>query len=280
MDAHGEEDRYMTREPAVAGQFYPGNRAELQAMIERFTPQDVDARSVPGALTPHAGYVFCGGVMGRVFARVEVPETVLILNPGHRARRPAVALWPDEPWETPLGEVQLDTDLCDGLAELSMVSEDRRAHEGEHAGEVVLPFLQYHRPDVSVAVACITPEADLDDLMELGDSVAELAGEDDDLLVVASSDMSHESGPDALEVVKQNDPKAIEKMEELDPEGLVEVCRTEDITMCGVLPAAVMMRSVRKRGGRAGTLLERATSADSPYGSPGYVVGYAGMTFE
>ncbi len=270
----------MTREPAVAGQFYPGSESELKSTIERFTPQGQDKSPALGALSPHAGYVFCGGVMGRLFGDIEIPETVLVLNPSHRLGRPAVALWTGEPWKTPLGEIELDEDLCESLSELPMVSQDRRAHTGEHSGEVVLPFLQYHRPDVKIAVACVTGSAELDDLLELGDAVAELAEQKDDLLVVASSDMSHESGPDALEVVKEQDPKAIERMEQLDPEGLLETCRSENITMCGVLPAVAMMQSVRARGGTAGTLVERATSADSPYGSGGYVVGYAGMRFD
>ena len=269
----------MVREPAVDGQFYPDNRAELESMIGRFTPEDAEQTSALGALTPHAGYLFCGDIMGRLFAGLQIPETVLILNPSHRARRPSVALWPGEAWKTPLGEVPHDGDLCADLAELPMVTEDRRAHRGEHAGEVVLPFLQYHQPDLRVAIACITPDAGLDELLKLGNSVAELAEERDDLLVVASSDMSHESGPDAEDVVKENDPKAIEKMEQLDPKGLVKVCRDQNVTMCGVLPAAVMMQSVKARGGTAGTLVGRGTSADSPYSSPGYVVGYAGMRF-
>jgi len=270
----------MAREPAFAGQFYPGSKSELKSMIERFTPDDLETSPALGALSPHAGYVFCGGVMGRLFGSIEIPETVLVLNPSHRLGRPAVALWSGEPWKTPLGEVALDEDLCARLSDLSMVKEDRRAHAGEHSGEVILPFLQYHRPDVRVAVACVTGSADLDDLLKLGDTVADLAEEKDDLLVVASSDMSHESGSDALEVVKEQDPKAIERMEQLDPEGLLETCRSENITMCGVLPAVAMMQCVRARGGTEGKLVERATSADSPYGSGGYVVGYAGMRFD
>ena len=270
----------MAREPAVAGQFYPGDASELESMIERFTPADADRSPALGALSPHAGYVFCGGVMGRLFGGIEIPRRVLLLNPSHQVGRPGVALWTGESWQTPLGEVELDEELNRELSDLPMVTEDNRPHVGEHSGEVVLPFLQYHQPRLQVAVACVTGAADLDDLLALGDAVAELSDERDDLLVVASSDMSHESGPNALDVVKKQDPKAIEKMEHLDPEGLLKVCRSENITMCGVLPAVAMIQSAKARGADEGTLVEQATSADSPYGSAGYVVGYAGMRFD
>ena len=269
----------MARKPAVAGQFYPDDEAELKSMLKKFTPDREEKKSVLGALSPHAGYVFCGAVMGQVFGGINVPESVIVLNPSHRVSSPAVALWRDGPWETPLGEIELDEELCDRLEDISVVTADQHAHSGEHSGEVVLPFLQYQRPDVKVAIMCVTTQAELDDLLELGDSIAELV-DGEDTLVVASSDMSHESGTSALDKVKRNDPMAIEKMEQLDPPGLLDVCKAKHITMCGVLPAVAMMESVRKRGGSAGSLIDRATSADSPYGGGNYVVGYAGLTFE
>jgi len=134
---------------------------------------------------------------------------------------------------------------------------------------------------VRIAVLCITPAADAVDVRGLGEGIAtalEPCGEPD-AIVVGSSDLSHERGADALRVVNAHDPLAIAEMERLDSEGLVRTCRSKMITMCGVLPVAVMMDSVRARGGTRGTLVHRATSADSPRGGGDYVVGYAGMIF-
>lgn len=271
----------MAREPAVAGQFYPADPEELRSMLDQFDYEPDEKQTALGALSPHAGYVFCGHVMGKVFGSIKVPDTVVLLSPSHRARRPGIALWTGGPWKTPLGDVELHDDVCAALQKLPMVSPADEAHLGEHSGEVVVPFIQHHRPDVKIAVMCITPSATVDDLLELGQSIPDVLSDtgEEDALVVASSDMSHERAPGALETVQENDPKAIEKMEQLDPKGLFDVCQRENITMCGVLPATAMMESVRARGGTQGTLLERATSADSPHGSGSYVVGYAGMIF-
>jgi len=272
----------MARRPAVAGQFYPGGQDELRKMIEQCTPQ-VDAREkVLGVLVPHAGYVFSGATAGKVFASVEVPGAVVLLNPSHNYYGPDCALWTGGPWQTPLGEVALHDGLCDALSKLPCVTKDDSVHVPEHSGEVVLPFIQYHRPDVRVAVICVTSSAATRALTELGEGIKaalDACGEEDGL-VVASSDMSHEQGANALDVVQKQDPLAIERMEALDPEGLVETCRKNRITMCGALPAAAMMASVRARGGTEGLLLGRATSADSPYGRGNYIVGYAGMIFK
>ncbi|MBS3763807.1 MAG: AmmeMemoRadiSam system protein B [Planctomycetes bacterium] len=271
----------MVRSPVVEGQFYPSDPDQLRSAIEKYTPDGGQREKVLGALSPHAGYVFSGPTAGKVFAKAEVTPTVVVLNPSHNAFRPPCALWSDGAWKTPLGTVELDENLNAALAELDVVSPDDGPHLPEHSGEVVVPFLQYHRPDVKIVVICITPSAGKTEIQELGNGIADCLKEQEksDTLVVASSDMSHEQGRNALETVNEHDPIAIERMEQLAPEGLIEACDEKDITMCGVSPAAAMMISVEARGGSEGELVARATSADSPQGRGNYVVGYAGMIF-
>jgi AmmeMemoRadiSam system protein B len=272
----------MPRTAVVDGQFYPADPQQLRSDIAAYTPVAEEPASALGLLSPHAGYVFSGGVAGRTFGRVRVPDCVVLLNPSHHYGSPAFALWTAGSWQTPLGEVQPHPGVTEALESLPMVTVDDRPHLSEHSGEVVVPFLQYLNPEVRVAFVCVTAAARLGELWAFGSALAQVladAGESA-ALVVASSDMSHESGSDALAVVQRNDAVAIEAMERLDPDGLHSACRRQGITMCGVLPAAAMMASVAARGGTKGTLVARATSADSPMGRGSYVVGYAGMVFD
>lgn len=273
----------MSRRAVVAGQFYPADPRRLRSTIAAATPAvDGEPLCALGALCPHAGYPFSGGVAGALFAQVHVPDTVLLLTPSHAYSQPAFALWTAGAWETPLGDVALHEELTDALSRCPQVTRADEPHRPEHSGEVVLPFLQYHNPDVRIAAICVTASARPAALSEVGSFAADaLAGlGDTEALVVASSDMSHERGAHALEVVRRNDALAIAEMEKLDADGLYGVCRLESITMCGVLPAVAMMASVSARGGTKGTLVGRATSADSPLGGGDYVVGYAGMRFD
>jgi len=271
----------MMRKAAFAGQFYPSSGKKLRALISKYSPRVERKILVPGVLCPHAGYPFSGPVAAEVFAAVEVPPVALILNPSHNYYRPSFALWMGSSWETPLGETHIHKELSAELAALELVTEENRVHAPEHSGEVVLPFLKYHRPDIKIAVICVGAGAPEPAFRELGHGIAkclEKAGAHD-ALVVASSDMSHEQGPGALDIVNKHDSLAIAHMEKLDPDGLVRECREKDITMCGVQPAAVMMHSVLARGGEKGNLIRRSTSAESPHGRDDYVVGYAGMVF-
>ncbi len=271
----------MVRRPAVSGQFYPAAAGALRSMLESFDPHVEDKVQAPAALCPHAGYVFSGAVAGRTLGSMRVPDTVLLLNPSHHVAGPAFALWDGGGWQTPLGVVPLHEGLTTALAALPQVSVEPRVHGPEHAGEVMLPFLQYYNPDVRIAVVCVTVSAGLEALKEFGRACAGVLEEcgEPDALVLASSDLSHESGPRALDVVKAHDSLVIEQMEKLDPDGLYRTARERGVTMCGVLPAVAAMESARQRGAARGELIGRATSADSPQGRGSYVVGYAGIIF-
>ena len=58
------------------------------------------------------------------------------------------------------------------------------------------------------------------------------------VVIVASSDMSHYVPED---VARQKDKKAIEMIKSINPEGLYTVVSRERISMCGYLPATIML---------------------------------------
>jgi hypothetical protein len=272
----------MTRRPAVHGRFYPDDPDELRQQVESYIGQaEGEPEPARGILSPHAGYVFSGGVAGQTFGAVHVPDTVLVLNPSHNYARPKFALWTGGPWATPLGELELDRGLTDALEGMDGVTAEDGVHLPEHSGEVQMPFIQVCNPDARIAVVCITQSAGLADLEQFGRAlpgIFEQAGAGK-VLMVASSDMSHEAGPQALERVNSQDALVHEQLKAFSPEGVYKVCREHNVTMCGSLPAAAMMYCAQEQGASEAVMAARATSADSPYGGGDRVVGYTGMVF-
>ena len=59
---------------------------------------------------------------------------------------------------------------------------------------------------------------------------------------------------------------------------LLDVCRKEDISMCGLGPAVAMLTALRALSAAKPELIRYATSGDIS-GNPEAVVGYAGMIF-
>ena len=95
------------------------------------------------------------------------------------------------------------------------------------------------------------------------------------VLLIASSDMSHYL-PDAA--ARSKDRKAIDAMLALDPEALYRTVRAERISMCGVIPATVVLFAARALGAESARLVRYATSGDIS-GDRDRVVGYAGLIF-
>ncbi|HEY7724330.1 MAG TPA: AmmeMemoRadiSam system protein B [Anaeromyxobacteraceae bacterium] len=261
----------MDREPWVAGRFYPAEPARLRAEVEALLgAREAPPRPAAGILSPHAGYQFSGKVAGATWARVAVPARVVLLCPNHTGLGARIALWPDGSWRTPLGALPVDEALTRDLLASGAVEADPEAHRREHALEVQLPFLQAVRPDASIAALCLGPLS-LARCRSLGRAVA-AAARAHGALLVASSDMSHYV---PAEVARRKDRMALERVEALDDRGLHEVVEREDISMCGYVPATVMLAAARELGASAGALVLYRTSGDVT-GDDSSVVGYAG----
>jgi AmmeMemoRadiSam system protein B len=261
----------MDRDPAVAGRFYPGDPARLAREVDGFLAAAKEPVRALGLVAPHAGYVYSGAVAGAVYAHVVVPERVIVLGPNHTGAGGDVALWADGSWETPLGKVPVDAALARALLASPLVEADPAAHRLEHSLEVQVPFLQRRQRRLSIVPLCLGP---------LGYSACEALGEEvaraasaGGALVVASSDMSHYLP--AAEA-RARDERALERLLALDPRGLHEVVRREHITMCGFVPATVMLVAALAMGATRADLVRYGHSGETS-GDDRSVVGYAGV---
>ncbi len=265
----------MIRQPAVAGQFYSSNPTTLRNEIQRFIKPDTEREKVIGIIAPHAGYLYSGAIAGSVYSTVEIPDTVLILGPNHHGFGARVALYPSGEWFTPLGSSRVNDRLAQLIKENSkLIEEDMAAHHYEHSLEVQLPFLQYINPDVTIVPICIGA-SDFTVCRELGMTMAKAIKEyGNDVLMIASSDMTHYESASAA---KMKDELALREVLALNPEGLLKTCRNETISMCGVIPAAIMIVASRELGAVRARLVRYATSGDVT-GDNEQVVAYAAIT--
>jgi AmmeMemoRadiSam system protein B len=266
------------RSPAVAGRFYPHTREALLRELDQYLePESLDETTVDsaiGCVVPHAGYMYSGHVAGAVYRLLPARSRYVILGPNHWGRGSALAVMSAGTWLTPLGQSQLDTELARNIREkCPLLAEDAEAHAGEHSLEVQLPFLQCLSSTLTFVPIAIAM-ADYASLELLGRAVADaIQRSTEPVLIVASSDMNHYE-PDI--VTRQKDDKAIEKILQLDPAGLLKVIRDEDISMCGYAPTVAMLTAAKELGAREARLIRHATSADTG-GDADSVVGYAGI---
>jgi len=267
-------DTTIVRPPVVAGKFYPRDQKKLLSELQSYFVETDPRVAALGCVVPHAGYVYSGRVAGAVYSRIEVPARCIVLCPNHTGQGTPLAIMRSGSWETPLGDVAIDSDLADALLQqFPWLSEDALAHRSEHAIEVQLPFLQRLRPDVRfVPIAIGTRQFEV--LEGLGRAIGEVAAAASErILVIASSDMNHyECDP----ITRVKDQKAIESVLALDARGLYDVVMEEEISMCGFGPTVAMLTAARRMGATRAELVMYATSGDVS-GDREMVVGYAGM---
>jgi len=259
------------RPARFAGTWYPGEPDALRRMLAGATPAAAAGPAL-AVVAPHAGYRFSLPIAAETYARVEVPATAVVLCPNHTVPPPVVSIWPSGAWETPLGRVAVDEELAAAIrAECPAVTDAPVAHQREHAVELHLPLLQHHRPDVKV-VPLVVAAPRVDELRALGEGIARAIGAREDVLLVASTDMTHQQPAD---VARAQDERALARLLALDPAGLLETCEREGITMCGVRPTTAALYAALAMGATRAELVRYGHSGEAS-GDYDRVVGYAG----
>lgn len=278
-----ETMRQPPRRPVTAGTFFPGTAKDLKAVLDHFyaQPAKADEKTRDDAvlvMVPHAGYVYSGATAAKALRQARLPRRVILLGPCHQHRGAGLSLWPGESWLTPLGETPVDMDfyrlLLDSGAGFAFNAD---AHKQEHSLEVVLPFLQARRADITispVAVSLSDPEALRQAGFALARAIRACATADGEApLMVVSSDMSHYLSQENTE---KRDGMALAALSPRDPLALYKTVAENDITMCGVLPMTLGLFAAQELGASEARLLAYATSGAAS-GDFTRVVGYAGV---
>ena len=265
----------MIREAVVAGRFYGGTEkallSEIKECAKGLSKEKIKAL---GAVSPHAGFVYSGRVAAEVISKLETPDTFVILGPNHTGRGTPASMMTEGSWSTPLGEVEIDSELAtEMLKGSSFLEKDTEAHAEEHSIEVQLPFLQYFHKNSKFVPVCIA-SGSVEDLIKMGGETAlAIKKTGRSVCIIASSDMTHY---EPQETAESKDKLAIEAILELDENKLFNVLRKEAVSMCGAAPVIAMLAAVKKLGAQKAKLVKYITSGDT---SRDYeqVVGYAGL---
>lgn len=228
-------------------------------------------------MLPHAGYIYSGRIAGKVISQVNLKENFVIIGPNHTGLGTTFSLNRDEEFDMPLGKVNTNLKLADEILQnCPYIKKDTRAHCFEHSIEVQLPFLQFARRGPFTIVPIIARDANLETYKEIGRNIA-LAIKNlliaDKTQIIASSDMTHY---EEAQTAKKKDEKAISAILKLDPDLLFNTIKKEDISMCGYIPAIIMLSAARELGAKGAELAgyENSAEASGDYSS---VVGYAGI---
>ena len=257
----------VVREPAVAGQFYPEDPAELRAVVRALLDEVEPEGDVPpkALIAPHAGYVYSGAVAASAYARLsryrDVYRRVVLLGPCHRVPVAGMALSGADAFRTPLGDVPVDRDTVAALEERG-VAVFEASHQYEHSLEVHLPFLQTVLGEFSI-VPVVVGEARPQAVATLLDAL----WDGPETLIVVSSDLSHYLDYDTA---RAQDAATCRRIEHFDT-----AIAHDDA--CGATPLRGLLLAAKRRGMQV-TTLDLKSSGDTA-GARDFVVGYGAWMF-
>ncbi|MFZ2890638.1 AmmeMemoRadiSam system protein B [Sulfuricurvum sp.] len=264
----------MKRNMAVAGSFYPVSSEEINTMIDYFNTildshPDIAARfntlSGNAIIVPHAGWVYSGftaNIAFRILAHTH-PKTVVVIGPSHKIGFEGVSICENKSYQTPLGDLEIDTALVNEIQQRFSLTMLNDAHY-EHSTEVQMPFIKHYMSNVNV-IEMVYAHADPLQISP----IIEYFLNQPDTAVVISTDLSHYYG---LDEAKKLDSICLEAIKHENSTMLHQGCEA-----CGKIGVEAMLDVANKRNMEA-VLLDYRTSADAS-GDSERVVGYASALF-
>jgi AmmeMemoRadiSam system protein B len=280
------------RRADFAGSWYPGNESDCKREIEAFLEQPIPCPNAEegrmGGIVPHAGWYYSGNIACNVIQCLKndsTPDTIVIFG-RHLHSGSKNYIMSKGSWATPLGDLEIDHELADGLiSEFPFIVETPAYYEQDNTIEVQLPFIKYFFPNTRILPVGTPPALPS---LKIGRQVAEISKSlGRKILILGSTDLTHYGynyghtpkgvGQEALDWVKnENDKRVVDLMMVMDAEGVIEESSKNHNACCsGAVAAAIS--AAKSLGAKEGKKLIYSTSYDiRPDDS---FVGYVGLLF-
>jgi len=262
------------RKTAVKGLFYPKECSKVKAAFEQYNrrfnditiPREIQKIVPRAVIVPHAGYIYSGFTANFAyrFLKQANAKRIIVIGPSHHHYFKGISGSYYEMYETPCGNLEIDSAYLFALAKQFNIGFEPKAHEKEHSTEVQMPFIKHYFPKSKI-IELIYGNTTAKNLASLITALLQ----NKDNVVVISSDLSHFY---SLEKAKSFDENCLRGVAKLDLGELANGCKA-----CGLIGIQAMILTARKLK-LSSKLLDYRTSADISSDSSS-VVGYMSAMF-
>jgi hypothetical protein len=280
----------IRRERTLPRGWYPVDgkdcKKEIESYLEGWAPSQLPSGMGLGGIVPHAGWYFSGRLAARVFYTLKLKNKVdvVVLYGGHLTTEDLPRIVTEEVWETPFGDMEIDTSFVRNLMKTLEIRKESLT-SADNTIEIQLAMVKYFFADARL-VAVRSPLSTKAEA--LGEEVARIARREGvSIIAIGSTDLTH-YGPNygflskgaglaSVEwVKKENDKGFIDRALKMDAEGLLKHA-VENESACSAGAAISAMATCKALGAERGILLDYYTSYDiMPDDS---FVGYAGILY-
>ncbi|MCP4706907.1 MAG: AmmeMemoRadiSam system protein B [candidate division Zixibacteria bacterium] len=268
-----------TREPAVAGAFYPADSVELANLVKGHLDNIENPTKIDGQLlaliVPHAGLIYSGQVATYGYKLLENSgiDKVILCGPSHRYNFSGLSVYgPFIDWKTPLGSIKCNNSICDKLISFDKdIEVVRQAHQQEHSLEVQLPYLQTVLGNFElIPISMGEQDKSTNHLLS---KALEIIDTEKNTIMIASSDWQHfRSASEGWKL----DSLGLACIENMEIDKLELLLESRQVEMCGGGPAIGVIRAAISKGANKVKLLKYGDSGDIT-GDKSNVVGYAAI---
>ncbi|MEW6178647.1 MAG: AmmeMemoRadiSam system protein B [Chloroflexota bacterium] len=265
------------RPSPIAGLWYSADPEQLAKQIDRYL-EDAHIPDLKGNIValvaPHAGHRYSGRTAGHAYKAVLGMsfDLVVVVSPLHAYYPAPVLTSAHSSYFTPLGEIPVDRETTDLLAEIlaeETIGLTPIANDEEHSLEIQLPFLQRALSKPFKLLPIMVRRKDWRMAQILGKGLAEVLKHRNALLV-ASTDLSHFY---PLQIANQLDAAMLRQIESFSPEGVLNAEEEGTGFACGAGAVAAVLVAARELGANAVKILHYSTSAEETMDTTS-VVGY------
>ena len=195
---------------------------------------------------------------------------MILIGFSHRRHFDGISVYDRGSFRTPLGEATVDKDIAGRIVSYSnRIFFDPSAFSEENSVEMQIPFIQIALKGASIVHIAFGAQS-YDDAVILADSIAAALKDRDDVLVVASTDMSHYHAYDRASSI---DKLAISDIIKMKARPLYDDARLGICELCGIMPVTTAIIAAEKLGYDSVKILKYANSGDTS-GDKSRVVGY------
>lgn len=285
-----------TRKAMFAGSWYPARASECEKEILSFLKETrfniAPDREYTGGIVPHAGWYFSGSPACNVISSLREPENqnppdAIVIFGMHLHPNSSAYIMTEGSWETPFGNIDIESGLARRLAEkFSFTIETHRHFNPENTIELQLPFVKYFFPDSRLIPIGVPP---METALDIGRSVADFSRRMQiSIKIIGSTDLTHYGpnygfspagrGAKAFEWAKENNDKnIIDLMLKMDSEMVIREGLSKYNACCPGAAAAAISAS-KALGAATSRLVGYSSSYEKNPGDS--FVGYAGILFK
>eukprot|EP01114_Cavostelium_apophysatum_P016678 TRINITY_DN4795_c0_g1_i1.p1 TRINITY_DN4795_c0_g1~~TRINITY_DN4795_c0_g1_i1.p1 ORF type:complete len:295 (+),score=59.42 TRINITY_DN4795_c0_g1_i1:232-1116(+) len=254
-------DAKKLRLASHAGSWYTDDADELSQQLGKWLDAasltDNNAKAI---ICPHAGYSYSGRTAAFSFKNIDKSRVkrIFVLGPSHHVYTTKCMLSSMTSYETPLGNIPLDTSV---LKELHATGHfewmDKKTDEDEHSIEMQLPYIEKVMKGGSYSLVPVMIGSTNRQAEELYGSIFAKYLESDENFFVISSDFCHwgarfdyryiyKEGVPIHESIEALDRMAMKIIETKDPEDFGEYLKKHKNTICGRHPIGVFLNAMKQ----------------------------------